>query len=51
VKKLFQGLKEPGYHTIRSDAKDDMGRRLPQGVSISLGWMLVISRKIANSSY
>jgi len=32
VKNVFSGLKEPGYHTIRFEAKDDMGRRIGQGV-------------------
>jgi len=32
VKNVFSGLKESGYHTIRFEAKDDMGRRLGQGV-------------------
>jgi len=32
VKNVFSGEKEPGYHTIRFDAKDDRGRRLSQGV-------------------
>jgi len=32
VKNVFYGLKEPGYHTIRFEAKDNKGRRLSQGV-------------------
>jgi len=32
VKKIYEGVKDRGYHTIRLDTKDNMGRKLSQGV-------------------